>query len=151
MQNLIVLDIDGVLNRHQNGRDFEPDCCAALSRILYATRASIVISSTWRGLIRMGDFSLAGFERMLRSHGIRGGSVIGYTRASRSGETRAMEIGDWLKENRSPTGERRICILDDDQDAFGGRPGVLVNGRVGLTEADADEAIAILESKEQTP
>jgi hypothetical protein len=142
--NVIFLDIDGVLNRHGNGKDFEPDCVAAFNRVVKATNAELVISSSWRHMIIGGHMSLLGFGKLLRSHGIHGTSVIGHTRSARSDEPRALEIADWLRENRSPDGVRKVCILDDDPDAFGGRPGVQTAGGVGLTETDADLAIDIL-------
>lgn len=143
---LIIFDIDGPLNGGSihDGRHFLPECVAALNKIIYATGAKLVISSTWRGLIENKHMDYYGFGKMLRSWGIRGADVIGHTRPSQSNEPRWMQIRDWLKENRSPDGIRKICILDDDPDAFGGRPGVRTAGGVGLTEADADAAIEIL-------
>jgi hypothetical protein len=53
-----------------------------------------------------------------------------------------MEISDWLKVNKGVCSG--YCILDDDPEAFGGRPGVLVAGMKGLTTEDAAMAIEIL-------
>jgi hypothetical protein len=107
-------------------------CIVSFNRIIAETRAAIVLSANWR----------ASLKPLLASHGING-RVIGQTREEvGDDEPRWMQIRDWLKENIGQWG--RYCILDDDPDAFGGRPGVLVNGAVGLTEADANEAIAIL-------
>ena len=47
-----------------------PQCVAQLNRILEDTQTYIVLISSWRYLILMGDMKLKGFEIMLRSHGI---------------------------------------------------------------------------------
>lgn len=167
MSKLLFADIDGVFNslavsRIGVGRtakksvlpgfdpmvEFEPRCVAEFNRIVTATDAKLVISSSWRNLVHGGRMNLLGFETMLRTHGIRG-EVIGVTRASREDneegrEPRSMQIADWLRETRTPSLDyRAICILDDDPTAFGHMPGVQTNG-TGLTSADADLAIHIL-------
>lgn len=149
---LVFLDIDGVLNDFEQSwgavpdynPEFVPRCVQNFNRIIRETEASIVISSSWRGLIHTGQMTLNGFRVLLRTHAIHG-YVVGYTREESAGvdcEPRWAQIADWLKK---PCGDlERYCILDDCADAFGGRPGVQTNGAVGLTESDADAAIAIL-------
>jgi hypothetical protein len=168
---LIFLDVDGVLNRFgpafsESLADYspqiEPACVRAFNRIIRDTEAKIVLSSSWRYLIHNGHFSLNGFQVFLRSHGIRG-ELIGCTRqdlgTADEPEPRWQQIADWLKVQRvagrdkngaiiasnlqgEPIG--RYCIIDDDPDAFGGRPGVQTNGAFGLTEEDSFRAIQIL-------
>lgn len=139
--NIIFLDIDGTLNRF--GReDFEPACVAALNRIIAVTSARVVLSSSWRYKVHQGHTDLAGLATILRVQGGVRGELIDVTRGDEGDESRWRQIADWLK---SPVVKiDRYCILDDDSDAFGGRPGVRTKSYVGLTEADADAAIRIL-------
>jgi hypothetical protein len=44
--NIIFLDLDGVLNNRQINFDF--NCCQNLRKIVDATKAKIVLSSSWR-------------------------------------------------------------------------------------------------------
>lgn len=148
---IIFLDIDGVLNAmsvprlRQPGDDYSPhilpDCVRAFNKIIKATDAKIVISSTWRGWFHNGHMDHFGFQRLLKTHGIRG-ELLGFTRESEGGEPRWTQIRDWLRTGVCGT-DYRYCIIDDDPGAFGGRPGVQTNGN-GLTEADADLAVEIL-------
>jgi hypothetical protein len=142
---IIFLDIDGVLNRF-GGEDFVPECVAALERVLAATGAVLVISSTWRYFIHNGHFSLLGFGKLLRSHGLKRAQVIGVTRWDQGEEPRWAQIADWLREPPEPI--ERYCIIDDDPEAFGGRPGVRTQSYIGLTEDGASEAIQILNKEE---
>lgn len=150
---LIFLDIDGVLNSNAIEHvsllsdpfgwtvvpQILPKCVRNLNAIVGSTEAKLVLSSAWRYSILNGDMTLRGFESLLRSHGVRG-TLLGHTRLDRDDEPRWMQIRDWLREK---TPSANYCILDDDPDAFGGRPGVQTNGN-GLTEADARRAIEIL-------
>jgi hypothetical protein len=144
----IFLDIDGVLNRwpvpfsaEDLSHDFIPECVRNFNRIIAATEAKIVISSSWRYLHHAGHFSRLGFSKLLRSHGVRG-ELIGFTRGDEGDEPRWAQIADWL---RSPTEQvERYCIIDDDPDAFGGRPGVRTRSDIGLTSQEADLAIKLL-------
>lgn len=146
---LIFLDIDGVLNDWERSwrdvPDYNPEivprCVRAFNRIVCTTGAQIILSSSWRYLITRGHFSLYGFRKLLSSHGVRG-ELIAHTREDDGDEDRWKQIADWLR--KPPAKIDGYCILDDDPDAFGGRPGVLTAGGIGLTESDADEAIEIL-------
>lgn len=154
--NLIFLDIDGVLNHHEQSwrdvPDYDPQiiprCVKAFNRIVRETEARIVLSSAWRNLIVQGHMTVYGFERLLCSHGVRG-HLISHTRSVGDPE-RWQEIKAWLDApdwSRVPLQRGtvdRYCILDDMPDAFGGRPGVRTNGGIGLTDDDAEKAIAIL-------
>jgi hypothetical protein len=160
---LVFLDIDGVLNDYERSwrevpdynPEFVPTCVQNFNRIIRETEARIVLSSSWRHLIHAGHMSLHGFQTLLRSHGVRG-ELIGWTRPDLCEEPRWKQIADWLRspnhegtagESRSRLAGRKVeryCIIDDDHEAFGGRPGVQTAGGMGLTEADADAAIEIL-------
>jgi len=165
MSKLIFMDVDGVLNDHErvpfsempaNYTSITQRCVANFNRIILACEAVVVLSSSWRYLILNEHMSIHGFQTLLTSHGVRG-HLISHTRADAKldnddYEPRWMQIRDWLKEPLNHKGQKvsidRYCIIDDDPDAFGGRPGVQTNGAVGLTEKDADEAIAILNRKD---
>ena len=145
--NLIFLDIDGVLRLDQPRWAWEPIC--ALNRIISLSNAQIVLSSTWRSMIREGFMTCTGFEWMLVSHGIVGAEVDGITPPDRGDETRYEQITEYVdrKARRGQTvGE--WCILDDEYDPGHGPDEeprlVLVDPIKGLTQDDAVKAIGIL-------
>lgn len=161
---IIFLDIDGVLvNRkslmhrprphpHSNA---DPDCVAALNRIISATGADIVVSSTWR----IGCM-LADLRGIINSHFGVVGSVIDKTRRMTTRKLfeghpgmvevsaeRGDEIDYWLRsDHRWPI--ESFVILDDDDD-MGIHKGRLVKTEfeVGLTMADAERAICMLNGR----
>lgn len=107
--------MDGVLNSHpyicrmeaeQGGMDFiDPAAVARLNRIVEATNAVVVITSSWRGQYD--------FQVRLDEHGFKG-SVVGETpRLSFEGRRRGHEIAKWLEDN-GPV--ESFTILDDDSD-----------------------------------
>lgn len=141
---IIFLDIDGTLNRlYKIGSpDFEPRCVQYLNHIIAETGAVIVLSSAWRYKIITGKCTLIEFGKFLKSKGIEG-ELIDHTRADPNDdhEPRWMQIADWLSKSNNI---ESYCILDDDAEAFGHRPGILVNARYGLTYQDALDAVEIL-------
>jgi hypothetical protein len=146
---VIFLDIDGVLNNMESLRfprirvkssehsysAAHPSCIAALNRIISETNARIVISSTWRGI------GLEVMFEIFHQWGIAG-MTVGYTPLWERSFERGDEIADWLSKHPEVTS---FVILDDGDDM-----GVLkhrlvqTDYEIGLTEADADRAIAIL-------
>ena len=113
---VIFLDIDGVLNVIPQGRDkwgalFHPHLVDNLKRIIDATGAKIVISSTWR----MGN-ELHGMKEMWRDRGLPG-EVVGVTPnfMYKTGSTlqRGKEIDAYLEEHPQIT---NYVIIDDDSD-----------------------------------
>jgi hypothetical protein len=169
---IIFLDFDGVLNseKHFNclkeqglptedfcGTIFDPEATEALQKIIDATGAVIVISSSWR---------FAGLGRMKYLWDKRGiaGKVVDITSLHtvddlieehigdddfddfiyKSGSPRAYEINDWLTNHPETM---NYVILDDERMSetlethF-----VNVNPHTGLTMADAEKAIEILNS-----
>lgn len=161
IEKLIVLDFDGTLNSMGYISDLQamakkddpdlprphikPSCGGAFNKIVRETGAKILISSTWRGWIHSGHMDMFGFQRLIKSHGLRG-EIVGFTRSSQRGEERWMQIRDWFRANPTSALFRRYAILDDDPGAFGGgwEAGVLTNGSTGLTMLDAERVIAIL-------
>jgi len=165
---IVFLDIDGVLatikSCGQGGKQFPefdargtfwphvgfhalaPDCVANLNKIIAATGASIVVSSTWR----MGDeedfWDLAQY---LQQSGVNG-EILGRTpnlkRYRRHRVERGDEIQAWINLYKKPI--ESFVILDDESD-MAHLKCKLVQSKggwfeKGLEEHHADEAIAIL-------
>ena len=164
---VIFLDFDGVMNteryiaeRRRNGLPvsdrygylFDPEAVENLRRIIDATGAAVVISSSWRleGEERM---EAMWYERTLP------GQLIGVTGQSphanfpmSAGETagaaKGEEIRGWLKEHVLKP--YRYVIFDDEADI---RPEqrphfIQTDPRIGITRADAERAIQILNGED---
>jgi hypothetical protein len=165
---IIFLDVDGVLNKFGTygawsadiqasnyTPQLEPANVIAFNQIVVATGAKIVLSSSWRHFVHNGHMDLYGFQVLLQSHGVKG-RLIDVTRPEADvddqWEPRWQQIADWLKNPMSfwddPEGKKvavdGYCILDDNPEAFGGRPGIQTNGAIGLTLENAVDAIEIL-------
>ena len=157
---IVFLDIDGVLNnetcdyvdlavgrfgRKQEYIDF--DCIARLNKITDETGAVIVVSSTWR-------FGLSVDELITLFHALGiTGKVIGKTDQKENNYTfRGNEIFKWINDNISATGHKYrweftdYVIIDDDSDMLLWQFNNFVHtdGRIGLTDVDAEKAISIL-------
>lgn len=146
---LIFLDIDGVLNDHatfENGYcGIKAECVARLNRILLETGANLVISSAWRYLIISRSMTREGFQNLLLSHGVNCYKKIrGTTQPDMGAITRGQQILAWLICNGFAGTYVVLDDLDDAGIAEEGLPFVRTDGKVGLTDADADKAIAIL-------
>ncbi|NUP08375.1 MAG: hypothetical protein HOW73_20185 [Polyangiaceae bacterium] len=154
---VLFLDIDGVLNDHaflieaDTGRaeetvvEWRPvshiDAAkvAELNRVIDATGAKVVLSSSWRKI-----YPLAEMREILKSRGFTG-ALIGKT-PSCSGSGRHREIKRWLEEQFRPV--EAFAIVDDDEDAGYGLERHFVRTtfqpRGGLTAEHADKLIRIL-------
>lgn len=164
MTPLLFLDIDGVLNAHEWDPEvlcgqIHRDKVQRLNHVLRTTGAMVVMSSAWRYIVHRGEANLAGMDWLLRSHGMLAGRLIGITRPDtmREGtgydgvpmswpvtDERGQQISDWLIENG---GSRRRYVAIDDLDlgiTAAGHSLVQTDERIGLTDADAERAVAIL-------
>ena len=146
MKKVIFLDVDGVLNNgnwalEMAGRGirvyrddllYEP-ALAQLRRIVDATGAVIVVSSSWR----QTPIAFLHLREWLERFGM---TVYGKTPFS--GGQRGDEITAWFDQN---PGKWRYVILDDDGD-MGVHIARLVRTSfdVGLTARDADLCIHML-------
>lgn len=160
---VIFLDFDGVMNteryiagRRRSGLQasdrygylFDPEAVENLRRIIGATGAEVVISSSWRleGEERMKDMW---HERALPGQliGITGQSLhanFPMSAGEKAGAAKGEEIRSWLKGHVPQP--YSYVILDDEADI---RPEQLphfiqTNPRIGITRADAERAILIL-------
>lgn len=154
---VLFLDIDGVLNGHEKHPDspyttIRPDCVKRLNRIVKATDCRIVVSSAWRYMLfhrggKPRPMSLLGFQYMLHTHGLIHCTkvIIGHTRKDEDIPERGAQIRAWLEVHPEVTS---FVVLDDDPMAMELGPLwrrlVRTNEKMGLTDADARRAIAVL-------
>lgn len=147
---VIFLDFDGPiiprLSYPPSGKQAKPwpPCIAALNRITDSTGAVIVVSSTWRK-----DGFMKTKER-LKKWGVTG-KMVGVTpdlcvRESGIWQAflREIEIQRWMDDYGKEQIESFV-ILDDDKDMEHLIPFLIHTPfEIGLTEANADAAIKIL-------
>ena len=158
-QPIIFLDIDGVLNGHTQMENYycgtKPECVSRFNRILDAVPdAKIVISSAWRYMILRGDVTVAGFEMLLLTHGVKCYQrVIGHTVADGPIELepshhdpeawkesglrwRREQIRQWAFEHNVT---KYVAVDDLPLDM---KEQVWIDGEQGLQDADVDTIIA---------
>lgn len=161
---LVFLDMDGVLNGHDYNNFAKSStilrgAVANLNRVLIETGAKIVLSSAWRYMLIGKAMSLRGFDYLLRTHGVVADRLIGATCAD---ETRiagpfipilvtALSVRGWqIQAWRRARGHRGPYAVIDDMDlcisSLHEGHFVQTSGEIGLTDSDADAAIAILAS-----
>lgn len=155
---VIFLDIDGVLNHRgwflsrshaadgDDITDIDPEAVARVQRIVDATDARIVISSTWRLLHERDEI-----RAFLRDRGLTG-KIIDST-PSLPRLDRGDEIQLWLDSAsvypRRPNG---IVILDDDADMGPLLPWLVrTTFERGLTDYHAAKAIEMLVERPHPP
>lgn len=158
---VLFLDFDGVLNgdayltavqsqmdeRAAAGGEFwhlmlDPDAVERVNRIIDATGAAVVVSSSWRkGRSRhdlLGLLVSAGFRH----------SILDKTPAL--GVRRGLEIQDWMTAHAVHAQD--IVILDDDADMEHLLPRLVQTSfDTGLTDEHADRAIRMLAGLTATP
>lgn len=121
-------------------KEWLPRACQNLNKILQATDAKIVISSTWRL-----SYSIHELDQILTNNGILA-KVHGVTPSFNSdslivpGTRRGVEIAAYLKAHPEIT---NYVILDDDSDMLIEQKPyfILVSTGVGLTDRQAQHAI----------
>lgn len=176
MSKIIFLDIDGVLNafnypkelaeqnkpwRDEFGVLFAPSCVEQLKRIIDATGASIIISSSWK-IPFDGDTDRDALERireMWKKRNLPGNitdatpnlsfqEIIEMDCFSDCTRHKGYEIEQWRRYHHYHSCS--YVIIDDE--SIGALPNhkghfVQTTGRMGLTAKDADKVIKILNSK----
>jgi uncharacterized protein (TIGR02452 family) len=163
--SLIFLDIDGVLlpfgNDEQDSQKFPRRCLDALAKVLQATGAVVVLSSTWRSTNRAQADIIEQFVQhgavlsSLETIGInKKDSAFMLTTALDYHNERQQEIAHFLENADSSLNIRSWVALDDEEllleprnqrhrQQFEGHV-VKTESRCGLTDRDADKAIAAL-------
>lgn len=168
MHKIIFLDFDGVLNtehyqnllhyqgkawQDEHGAFFDPEAVMQLKRIIDATRADIVIESSWKYL------GLEAMQEMWQARNMPG-QVIDITPSSPSDSwlltanlndidsatrhCKGIEIASWLSDNA--TKDTQYVIIDDEYVILDSQLPhfILTNPYDGITEELADRAISIL-------
>ena len=146
VQRIVMLDIDGVLNRefkYYDGVAIEPRLATRVARLVAKLDAQVVVSSDWRHF-----YSLSELRLILNHFGIASQRVLGTTEVPREqGEgVRGHEIAQWLQGHGHPV---RLAILDDNHE---GRFNmdvvrewfVKTNPRKGILPANIQQAHALL-------
>lgn len=157
MRPVIFLDVDGVLNdlaKHDNGYcGTKPSCINMMNRIIRETDAYLVITSSWRYLVRPGSMTLIGLENMFLSHGLDClNRVIGVTQSDEMISGRGAQIDSWMTAYHKPG--RPYLVLEDDDDLARlirnrGLHIHQTNGTTGLTYGDTDAIVAMIRSQEE--
>ena len=151
MPPIIFLDIDGVMITYPEGQPttqvFTPRCVEAFRMILTAfPSAKVVFSTTWR----LPNYVNRLHEQLLE-HGfplslaIDGTPDLRNDPSVRRRHSRGLEIQRWLEANPSAT---RWVVIDDDrmaiEETLDNDRCVFTNPARGLTDEDAEKAVAIL-------
>ena len=151
MERIIFLDFDGVLNTEYNqrlllyqgkawqdedGAVFDPEAIKQLKRVIDATKADIVIESSWK------YFGLEAMQEMWMARQMPG-RVIDIT-PSFDNNCKGIEIESWLSLHATP--ETRYVIIDDEYIVLESQLPcfILTNPYDGITDEVADKAISIL-------
>lgn len=164
---VVALDFDGVVNCEETYRSASRgaliytasegysaslivrEFVARVQRVCDETGAGVVVVSAWRAF-----FPADALARLLRGAGLTAPVLGAVGGVKMSGDLRASALLEWLAERPEVT---RWCVIDDDVRAYGDRPkrgpvryadarfaGRCIHPRDGITDADADAAIAIL-------
>lgn len=171
MNNVIFLDFDGVLNafyypkqladhgqvwRDRFGVLFAPECIAQLGRIIEATDAQIIISSSWKIPFEgeTDETVLNSLKQMWEARQYPGridGAIPNLTFQEIldmhcDGDFvchKGFEIEQWLRQHPECTS---YAILDDEEIVLPKHEShfVRTDKMVGLQEEDADRAVEIL-------
>lgn len=145
----IFLDIDGVLNGTGFLGKGLPTICpmavANLNKVVEATGAAVVITSTWRDKIHNGQMSIAGFAFLLRTHGLDC-EIEGITERDDRLTDRGQQVSKFLRDNRRI---EKYVVIDDQDNGLSRHPFVKTDGRYGMSSKDADRCIEILGEAEK--
>lgn len=144
---IIFLDCDGVISPFSTGKCFAPDKMALLKKIVTATNAKIVLSTSWRTT----EFGRKEVGKNLVLNGLP--MFIDITPDKRA-VSRSQEILMWLRLCEEEMDVVNFVALDDinlpavapDRDFFA-RHAVVTNGNTGLTEEDVAKAIELLDDR----
>ena len=144
---IVFLDCDGVVSPLGSSKCFEKSRMALLKKLIDATGAKIVLSSSWRctdfGRREVGKHLVANCLPMF----------IDIT-PDKSNVSRSVEILMWLEKYQEELEIVNFVALDDinlplgaPDRAFFARHAIVTNGQTGLTEEDISLAIGMLEDR----
>lgn len=122
---VIFLDVDGVLKEEDYGEEFKDECFARLKKIVDATGAEIILSSSWR--IHYWQLAENGYKppehwseddseafldlyNHFEKYGLKVAGRTDYTRHS-GPPSRPDEIRRWIVDKEEL---ESFCIIDDD-------------------------------------
>jgi hypothetical protein len=155
---VVMLDVDGVLNnvhdmrenlesgRALDHKNWNAESCAALAEIVRKTDAKIVISSTWRKHVSLGQHLAEWWNEEFSAAKIPS-VCIGITGGSRNG-FRGREVNDWLINHPEIT---NYLVLDDDSDFYSNQPRICVDSELGLRDIHVETAVQLLNGGEFIP
>ena len=125
-----------------------PDMVNLLNRLIEATGAKIILSSTWRSPENNWGFDA---EPILREAGLQG-EIIGKTPRKMSMDSRGAEIA--LKIQEMGLAENQYIILDDDPDTRDARKltghknrWIRTSEAEGLTERHLQQALELMDTQ----
>lgn len=154
---VVFLDIDGVINtdriaRYRKNHDidemvFDEEAMNNLQQIVTNTGSKIVISSTWRIHYNTTTPLWVALVDNLEKYGLEQ-FIVGITPVEDGNpfsKPRRIEIKEWLDEHPEVD---TFVILDDEWDMGELTPHfVRCAGSIGISSANCEEAIAILNHK----
>lgn len=142
---IVFLDCDGVVSPLGTSKCFERSRMALLKKLIDATGAKIVLSSSWR----CTDFGRKEVGKHLVDNGLP--MFIDITPDKHS-VSRSVEILMWLEKFQEEMEIVNFVALDDinlpsvaPDRAFFSKHAIVTDGRVGLTDEDISKAIAFLD------
>ena len=147
MEKIIFLDCDGVISTYKAGWHLDPEKLELLERILNATGAKIVVSSSWRShtLEETLEGNFKDFPFKDKVIGVTPRLQLPFSQGDWNYDTpeRGLEISAYLN---SLGKEVRYVILDDDDDFLYAQKDHIVrtDSYRGISAKNVVEAINIL-------
>ena len=142
---VLFLDVDGVLNSLEDGYsiDLETEVYwQRLKKILDATQAKIVLSSSWRIGFNPNKDGMS--KTLVEKLDAIGAHIHDMTPILHNADKkRGDEIREWLQQHPDVD---KFAILDDDQDMreYTKTHLVKTNTKIGLQDCDVEKAIELL-------
>lgn len=144
---ILMLDFDGVLNttprtahnpESSKGKFYRPAVINLEYLLNKIPELKIVVSSHWRCL------GLEKVREIMKENGIDSNRVLDITGNEKcDGREREFQIAHWLAEHSEVD---KFVIFDDDKDFNALKPKLVkINPSVGLTQANVEKAMEILD------
>lgn len=99
--NYIFLDVDGVLNEHCE-LPLIHECLANLASVVKATKANVIVSSSWRDFPDMMEILVESFRRF----------DIEYCGTTEPNHSKGWAIDKFLEDHKDEI--RKYAVIDDD-------------------------------------